>query len=828
MKIRDSRRGLCAVALAISSLTAAAEGAAQTVPPPGTPAAQVQQQITGLGMRQMVRSRIQTSGMSAEQIRSRLASMGYDPRMLDPYMSDSESAPPEPGTGALAAVRALGMVQTDAPATVEVRPDPAPPTDEERRKGLRVFGVDVFTRGSSEFEPVVAAALPTTYTLGPGDEIVLTITGDVEYSYVLPVSREGTILIPQVGQVAVNGVTLAGLREHLYSRLGRVYSGVSRNAGATTQFDVSIARTRTNQIFITGEVSRPGSYTVSPLASVLNALYQAGGPTGNGNFREVQVMRGSRAAYTVDLYRYLLGGDNLANIRLEPGDVIFVGVHGRHVSITGEVTREAIYELKDDENLAHLIAYAGGLTAPAQTRRARITRILSPDERRQPGVDRVVMDVDLDRALRAPGSAIQLRAGDAVQVFAVQGEVRNSVSLNGSVWRDGTYGYRSGMRVWDLIGEGEGLREDAYLQTAYITRLDRATGMLTMIPFSLERNPAGDPVDNPVLTEDDIVRVLSRADREDNLPVDVVGAVRRAQTQRYERNLFLRDAIIRAGGLTRFADPVVEISRLASPAEREAGRIARIFKVRLDSTYFISEEAYEYYLGDPTELSKVVGGGEAAQFQLQPNDRIFVRTLSELEMPRIVAISGEVKFPGTYTLLSKQERVRDAIINRAGGLTNNANPAGFRLVRNGNVVDVDLARVLADPSREDNLILLPGDALAVPEYDPIVQIRGAVNAPTAIVFREGEDMSYYIKNAGGLARHADDDRIYIEYPSGRKDVVRNNFYFLKSTPHVEPGSVITVPLVPSDARTDVRGLIADIVQIAASLATVGLVVYRLK
>ncbi|HEX6693856.1 MAG TPA: SLBB domain-containing protein, partial [Longimicrobiales bacterium] len=418
-------RFLTAAAIAVVLILSAGSSSAQNPPAPGTPPGQIQQQIDALGLRNTLRSRITAMGLTDAQVRARLTSMGYDPATLDPYLDDRVANPPAPTEGLLNALRTIGVLEVPP---VELQTQPIRPDSLTSRplaqdtSELRVFGLDVFQRTTNQFQPVTSGAVPESYILGPGDEIALVITGDVEFQYVLPVTREGFIVVPQVGQIWVNGLTLGELREQMYSHLGRVYSGVTRGAGATTRFDVSLGRLRTNQVFVTGEVSIPGTYLVSPVASLLNALYLAGGPTANGSFRDVNVMRGGRVVHRVDLYEYLLRGNNLDNIRLEPGDVIYIPVHGEQVSIRGEVVRPAIYELKPTETLLDLVRFAGGPTAPAQLRRVRVERIL-PENQRAPGVDRVVIDVSLAEVVRNPASAPALNAGDDVRVFAVRGEV---------------------------------------------------------------------------------------------------------------------------------------------------------------------------------------------------------------------------------------------------------------------------------------------------------------------------------------------------------------------------------------------------------------------
>ena len=266
--------------------------------------------------------------------------------------------------------------------------------------GFAIFGQDMFAQRTTQFAPNLAGPVDDSYKLGPGDELVLILTGDVEAAHTLDVTREGFVVIPQVGQLHVANLTLGQLRDLLYTRLGRVYSGIRRGSGATTKFSVSVARLRTNQVFVVGDVARPGSYRVSSAGTALTALYAAGGPTENGSLRRIEIRRGGAVVDTLDVYDYLLQGDASHDARLESGDVVFVPVHGSRVRVVGEVVRPATYELEEGETLVDLIHAAGGYTPGASRERVQIERILPPGEREAGGRDRVVMDIV---AQRTPG-----------------------------------------------------------------------------------------------------------------------------------------------------------------------------------------------------------------------------------------------------------------------------------------------------------------------------------------------------------------------------------------------------------------------------------------
>jgi polysaccharide export outer membrane protein len=827
------RRHIAVPFLAAMLLAAAGAAGAQEIPPPGTSPEQIQQQIDALGLRERLLDRMQESGMTPDQIRQELARRGYDPSVLDPYLDEAVTRPPEPSSNVLSAVQALGVLQPTMPDSLTAAMDslladslaerPMPDSIAiERERELRVFGLEMFNRNTTEFQPVSAGPVPPGYVIGPGDELVLILTGDVEASYRLPVTREGFIVIPQVGQVWVNGLTLQEVRDQMYTHLGRAYSGIGRGPEASTHFQLSLGQLRPNQVFVSGEVLQPGSYVVSSVASVLNALYHGGGPSPSGSFRDVRVMRQGELAQRVDLYGYLVQGDNLADIQLQPGDVVFVPSHRGHVSIRGEVVRPAIYEVLPDETLLDLVQFAGGLNAPAHLRRARITRILPPEERTVPGMDRTVMDVDLAELVRDPGAAPALRPGDAVEIFPIRSEVRNTVTVQGAVWHEGTFQFRPGLRVWDLIDLADGLKEDAYAQRAQIVRIDPSDSTMSLIPVSLERAPDGTPVDNPELREFDSVRVFAESRFTTLFPVTITGEVREPVQDTFYEGMTLKDLILKAGGLRPTADLEIEIARLADPSRTDRNQIAEVIRVTVDSSYFVSDQDQRFYLG-----GQVPDNGPAADFLLRPYDRVMVRPLPDLEFHRSVAFAGQVRYPGSYTLERKDERLL-TLLERAGGLTTTAYPGGFQLYRDSTLVNVDLQAALADPTSTQNIVLLPGDSMFVPEYNPVVLVRGAINSPTpvAVLYREGAGLEYYIQNAGGYARFADTDNVNIRFANGEGATVDRVLLF-RRRPEPLPGSVVTVPSIPADERIRWTEAIGDLAQVAGALTTLLILLSRL-
>ena len=571
--------------------------------------AQVQQALQQPGLAEAVRQRIGASGLTPDQIRARLRASGYPATLLDAYLGAGApgEAAPAPGFQELAAIQALGLPAVEQPFL-------AVDTGFIRARGgdkpSRVFGVDVFRRSTTQFLPLLAGPVPADYLLGAGDQLVLILTGDVELTYALPVTREGFVLIPQVGQVFVSSLTLDQLRRVLYDRLGRVYSGV-RRTNATTRFDITVSNVRANQVYVVGEVAQPGAYQVSSLGTVLTALYAAGGVTERGNLRAVEVRRGGKPAATLDLYSYLLHGDARADVRLETGDVVFVPVHGLRAELTGAVTRPAVYELRAGETLEDLVEAAGGFRPDAALRRIAVHRV-TPAPQRGPGAfARQVVDVEID----VPGSlpAIALQDGDSVVVDSVPVLTQQLyVGIAGMVQKPGAYPWRPGLTLRDLVALARGPRIGASLREAEIARLptERGEGQLATtirVPldstYLFERDASGryvgaagvsfpapgtaadvplDPFDN--------VLIFRQPDFELQRTVTITGEVQYPGTYALKaKDDRLLDLIERAGRLTprayaegiRFFRPLSNVGRINVDLRRALADAGSRFNVTL-------------------------------------------------------------------------------------------------------------------------------------------------------------------------------------------------------------------------------------------------------
>ncbi len=764
-------------------------------PHPARAQTRAQQEVSRLTGQQVsqeeILSQLAASGLSRAEVRAQLTSMGMDPSIADAYfdrLDGSAGSPLDQSADFLQALAVLGAfndpsgllpsdtmsAQRDSLArTLEAIPDSV----------LTVFGRSIFGGVTTEFRPDVTGPVDPDYQLGPGDQLQLILTGDVELALPLDVTREGFIVIPDVGQIFVNGLTLGDLTDRLYARLGAVYSGVRRGGDATTTFHVALGRLRSNQVFLMGDVSLPGAYQVSSVASVFNALYNAGGPGEQGSMRSIEVRRGGRLAGEVDLYDYLIEGDASEDIRLEQGDRLFVPIVGSQISIDGFIRRPAIYELKPGEQLRDLIRFAGGPQPAAYLRRIQIDRILPPAER-TPGRERMLLDVDLETMPSDEDFA--LIDGDRVTVLGIGDRRDNQVVVEGHVEKPGLYELAPNMTLGDVITRAGGLLPDAFDVVAHLIRLEEADSTYVLERVSLEAG--GQPEPDVVLREMDRVVIYGRSELRTATFVSIGGEVKDPGVFPLNVGMTAEDLLLAAGGFTEGADPLT-----AELVRRQNGSLLgdRV-AVSLDIVFDPSiPSALDLIFDGPGPETGVERGEPARAIELQAGDRVFVRRLQGLRDEGDVVLLGEMLYPGPYALEYRGETV-SSLLQRSGGLTPDAYRAGGRLVRSGLPLGLDLENALASPGSAADLLLLPGDSLEVPQFDGTVQILGAVEFQSRTRWQEGMSLGDYLDQAGGVVENGDRNRAVVTYANQERQRSRK-FLIFRSDPSVEPGSTISVP-----------------------------------
>jgi protein involved in polysaccharide export with SLBB domain len=689
--------------------------------------------------------------------------------------------------------------------------------------GFAIFGLDVFRGTTSQFDPNVSGPVDANYRLGPGDRLVLILTGDVEASYDLAVTREGFIVIPQVGQLFVANLTLGQLDQVLASRLSRVYSGVRSNNSGSTRFSVSVARLRSNQVYVVGDVQRPGSYMISSAGTALTALYASGGPTVNGSLRAIEVRRGGRTVDVLDVYDYLLRGDASHDVRLQTGDVLFIPLHGPRVRIVGQVVRPATYELRGAETLADLLRNAGGFRATASMQRVLVERIVPAAERTGAGRDRVTIDVSSSALLAstAAATAVPLQNGDVVRVFAIAERVRNRIAVEGNVYQAGMQGFTPGMRLSDALRRA-GLQSDTYLGEVLVSRL-RPDSTREQLRATLA-DTTGQVINDILLREDDNIQVFSLTTFRPQRYVAIGGAVRSGGRFPYREGMTLRDLVLLANGVQESASLTeAEIARM--PETRAGGRTATTIRVPLDSSFLFERGPNGEYQGPP---GVSVPSARVPDVPLKAYDNVLILRQPGWTLQRTVVLQGEVRFPGAYALTTKSERLSD-LIQRAGGLTDEAYADGIVFTRRENGVGrvgVELSSALRRYESADNLILRDGDNISVPPYNAVVTIRGEVNAPSTVAYVRGRGIDYYIGAAGGPTPKADEDHAYVTQPSGKLETVRTHLFLPDAQPKPRPGSVVTVPERDLTNRRDNVALLTSIAQIIGSTVAIIVAVTR--
>jgi protein involved in polysaccharide export with SLBB domain len=708
---------------------------------------------------ELIRQYIRASGLTPDQIRARLRSAGYPENLLDAYMPGGAGEPAAaPGTAQLEAVYALALPFSLAEQALRV--DTGLVTREVTPS--RVFGVDAFRRSTTQFLPLLSGPVPPDYRFGPGDMLVLILTGDVEVTHTLLVTREGFVLIPQVGQVFVANLTLDQLRDVFYTRLGRVYSGVRRSAGATTRFDISVANVRANQVYVVGEVVQPGAYQLSALGTALTALYAAGGVTERANLRAIEVRRHGVPVDTLDLYTYLLEGDTRGDVRLETGDVIFVPVRGARVAVSGAVVREGVYEVTTGETLRDLLAAAGGFTANADFTRLTVHRILPSVERASATVSRAAIDVQLVAGTDTAGTdattrsevivpPLELRDGDSVAVHALPHVTDGLfVAIAGAVRRPGAFPWQEGLTLRDIVRLAGGPAVGADLRTAEIARMprDRQAGQLA--------ETLRVPLDSSYLFDHDSA---GRYWGPPGVPFPPAGSAAEVQLEPYDRVLFL-------------TQPEFELQR----------SVTVMGEVLYPGTYALTRK--DEHL---TELVRRAGGLRATAYA--EGARFFRRF--------------------EYTGLGDTARRHSA----------DSTQVPLAPLGNMDQVNLNLAVALARPASAADIVLQPGDSLYVPEYLPTVRVSGAVVAPSSVQYVAGRGARYYIENAGGFAENADEGRTVVRLANGSART-RHKFLLFTSWPEPGPGAEVFVPVKAPKPAGNWLPVLATVASILASTASV--------
>ncbi|HQT24947.1 SLBB domain-containing protein, partial [Daejeonella sp.] len=408
----------------------------------------------------------------------------------------------------------------------------------------KIFGADLFKNSNLTFEPNLNMATPKNYVIGPNDEILIDIYGNSEVSYNLKVSPEGTINIQYVGLIPVSGLTIEAATSRIRSRLISVYKGLGNGS---TSLNIAIGNIRSIKVILIGEVVKPGTYTLPSLANVFNALYSSGGPTENGSFRAIELIRGGKKIAVIDIYDFLMRGEIANNLRLQDQDIIRLPVYQSRIEIVGEVKRPGIFELLPEESFKDLLSFAGDFTENAF--KARIKVLKNTD------TERKIADIGTDSF-----SEYKPSSGDKYFVDRVLERFANRVSIEGSIFRPGQYELKPGMKLSELIKKAEGLKEEAFMERGYITRL-KPDNQVEVLSFNVAGVLNGTSADIRLLRED-VINISSIFDLKEEYTLSIDGEIRTPGSFPYAENITLEELIIQAGGFTEGATARrIEVSR---------------------------------------------------------------------------------------------------------------------------------------------------------------------------------------------------------------------------------------------------------------------------
>ncbi|MEL7834112.1 SLBB domain-containing protein [Fodinibius sp. Rm-B-1B1-1] len=699
---------------------------------------------------------------------------------------------------------------------------------ELERKKLqdKIFGFELFQNTSTSFQPALNIPTPKDYQLGPGDQLMIDIWGAAETTYQPQITPEGTINITNIGPISLNGLTIEEASAKLQERLGEIYSGLNPadDSQKDTYMQVSLGQVRSINVSVIGEVRQPGSYSLPSLATVFNALYSAGGPTVTGSFRDIQVLRGDSVAATFDLYDLIINSDQSDNIRLRSQDIIKISPYINRVEVAGEVKREGLYETKEGDRLSNLIEYAGGFTGDAYSHRIRITG----NDSRQRTIDDVT---------KSNFDNYEITNGDSVTVGKVLDRFKNLVEIEGAVFREGKYALTDTSTVASLIKRAEGLRGDAFQNRGLIYR-EQDDYTLKSIPFNVAEVMTDSTKDIP-LEKNDLVMISSILDMKLNYFVEIEGPVQNPNKYKFAEEMTLEDLILQAGGFKQGATPNhVEVARRKTRANQDEYNTSQIAQIhRFDLNEDLSLDA------------------EASNFVLNPFDKVYVRSIPNYSEQQNIVISGEVKYPGTYSMQSKNDRISD-IVQRAGGLSANAYPEGATLyreldddqlasdsdeepqgfyvagedtlqsrakdqkeTRTISKIGISLPHIMKNPGSKYDLFVQEADSIVIPKELQTVTVDGGVFYPRSVRYQEGMNYKDYIASAGGFTNLARKGRSYVIYANGDVEKVKR-FLFFKNYPEVKPGAKLVVPEKPESAKLSPQERISILSAITSTAALI--------
>ena len=580
------------------------------------------------------------------------------------------------------------------PSQIWRRPAPTRPETEFEQmvadsvgRPLPLFGQSLFVQAPSTFSPVDFMQVPSDYIIGPGDELQIRVWGQVEANLRVIVDRSGQIYIPQVGQVSVAGIHYGDLEQHLKSEISKIFKNFNVTA--------SIGRLRSIQIIVVGNARYPGTYTISSLSTLVNAIFASGGPTPQGSLRHIQVRRDGATITDFDFYDLLIEGDKSKDVRLLPGDVLYIPHVGPLVAISGSVNSPAIYEMKDKSTLSDLIEIAGDLSTVADTNKITIDRFVDHQARK-------TLEFPYDTQSRA----LPLQDGDIVRAFSIVPRFEDTVTLRGNVANPGRYPWKPGMRISDLIPSPQALLTRRYWRNRAAIVNGRATEYPLQAPPTPTQSNRSTPNQQPsngTTPKSTATPGVPDSTQNPNSPEflpDAAGSSNLADAIYAQNEQNPSEADSSKGGNPPSGSQPPSQAASSNPNNPNPNTVRDIAE---DVRRYAPEINWDYAIiqrVNPIDLSSkllwmsprkaILEHDEASNLELQPGDIVTIFSQRDITVPQTersqyVIVEGEVRRPGVYKL-EINETLR-SVLQRAGGLTPNAYVYGSQLTRETARVD---------------------------------------------------------------------------------------------------------------------------------------------
>ncbi len=705
---------------------------------------------------------------------SQLQLLGLDPNTVQKYIkAKADASSPiidvNPVDGVLQTIFEMKTRQDEMQRTLDSQRTSS--NTNSKTTPNEIFGHDFFGSGKlALFAKSSEAKAPDSYLLDVNDEISIAVWGFADYNNNFKVNEDGFIQIPEFGRIYVKGLTFGAVKAQIGKRLATFINP------ANTKYEITLNYSRTIDVNIVGEVKSPGTFQIPAINSVYNAINAANGITDIGSVRDIQVRRDGKTIKRFDVYEFLFNPLLQENFYLQKGDFIYVSTQNKLIKIVGAVRRPAKYELLKNESLSEIIKFSGGFAPDAYLKSIQVSR--TSNDKSQ------IIDIDFEKTPN-----FELKDGDIVTISKIPGGIENFVSIKGPVRYVGKYELKDGFRVADIIKVAGGIKMETYIERAYIKRkLDDNTYVNQK--FSL-KNILEDinSSDNLLLKQFDEIQLFSKDDFIEKFMIRIDGSVIKPTALEFTDGITLNDLLFYAGGLKKeAANSKIEISRVME-IEYDSSGIQKFIPHRV--------VVRTIEIGPNLELDDI-----SKAFSLAPMDKIYVRKIYGFNEQMNVTLRGEVKYPGIYPILNKNERVLD-IIERAGGLSPFAFVANAKLTRpdnNLNFTIFQLKDAFGDTASRANLILKDGDEIDIPTVNQLVSIQGAIRYPKLDTsqtisgkFVPGKSARWYIKQyAGGFKKGANKKSTLVIYPNRKVDYT-HSFIGIKNYPTVDvEGALITV------------------------------------